>query len=46
VCSANSKDGKRQFVVIANSLAFDDQVGSKQAQRVFQRLLQAAARGA
>jgi D-alanyl-D-alanine carboxypeptidase len=41
----NSKDGKRQFVVLANSLTFDDQVGSRQAQRVFQRLLQAAACG-
>jgi D-alanyl-D-alanine carboxypeptidase len=42
----NREDGKRQFVVLANSLTFDDQVGSKQAQRVFQRLLQAAACGA
>jgi D-alanyl-D-alanine carboxypeptidase len=42
----NSKDGKRQFVVLANSLTVDDQVGSKQAQRTFQRLLQTAACGA
>jgi D-alanyl-D-alanine carboxypeptidase len=42
----NSKDGNRQFVVLANSLTFDDQVGSKQAQRAFQRLLQTAACGA
>ncbi len=41
----NSTDGKRQFVVLANSLTFDDQVGGKQAQRALGRLLQTAACG-
>ena len=41
----NSTDGKRQFVVLANSLTFDDQVGGKQAQRALGRLFQTAACG-
>jgi D-alanyl-D-alanine carboxypeptidase len=41
----NSKDGKKQLVVLANSLTYDDQVGSKTAQRALQRLLRTAACG-
>jgi D-alanyl-D-alanine carboxypeptidase len=41
----NSKDGKRQFVILANSLTFNDQIGNKQAQGILKRLLQTAACG-
>jgi len=39
----NSEDGKRQFVILVNSLTFNDQVGSKRAQQALGRLFKAAA---
>jgi D-alanyl-D-alanine carboxypeptidase len=41
----NSQDGKQQFVVLANSMTFDDQVGNKRAEQALRRLLQTAACG-
>jgi D-alanyl-D-alanine carboxypeptidase len=41
----NSKDSTRQFVILANSLTFKDQIGSKRAQHALQRLLETAACG-
>lgn len=42
----NSKDSKRQLVVLVNSLTFNDQVGSKRAQQALARLFKTAACGA
>ena len=42
----NSEDGKRQFVILVNSLTFNDQVGSKRAQQALGRLFKTADCGA
>ena len=42
----NSEDGKRQFVILVNSMTFDDQVGSKRAQQALGRLFKTADCGA
>ena len=42
----NSEDGKRQFVILVNSMTFDDQVGSKRAQQALGRLFKTAECGA
>lgn len=39
----NTKDGRRQLVVLANALAPDDGVGEPKAQRAFGRLVDDAA---
>jgi D-alanyl-D-alanine carboxypeptidase len=38
----NTRDGGRQFVVLANALTLDDAVGTARAQREFGRLANAA----
>jgi D-alanyl-D-alanine carboxypeptidase len=41
----NSKDGRKQMVVLVNSLTFGDTVGNRQAQRALNRLFKTAACG-
>ena len=38
----NSEDGKRQFVILVNSMTFNDQVGTKRAQQALGRLFKTA----
>jgi hypothetical protein len=38
----NSKDGKKQMVILVNSLTFDDKVGDAKAQQALLRLFKTA----
>ena len=42
----NSEDGKRQIVILVNSMTLNDQVGSKSAQQALGRLFKTADCGA